>query len=139
MSIINKQLVWEDKYSVGVEQIDNQHKKMFAVINDLVSAINSKPTEEKLSAIIKSLIEYKKFHFATEEKYFKEFNYDGAADHIAKHHEFSQKLEEIESKYVGDVVGLAFELVDFLEDWLIEHLMIIDQKYVPCFKAHGLK
>ena len=134
-----QKLVWEDKYSVGVVEIDNQHKRMFVVINELLDAIDTNTTSEHLMDIIESLVKYKIFHFETEEKYFRDFNYDGADDHIAKHHEFNDKLNALKAKYPQPTVEFAFELVDFLEDWLIYHLMVVDQKYVKCFAEHGLK
>ena len=136
---MSKKIEWEEKYSVGVEEIDNQHKKMFAAINELLDSLEASNTNEHIENIIKSLVEYKMFHFATEEKYFKEFNYDGAEDHIAKHHEFNEKLKALQEKYPVYEPAFAYELIDFLEDWLIDHLMVVDQQYVKCFHDHGLK
>lgn len=138
MTIINK-LEWNDKYSVGVTEIDLQHQKMFTVINNLIDVIQNTPTNESLIEIINSLVEYKKYHFATEEKYFKEFNYEGATDHIGAHHSFNEKLENIEKKYQDNPISMAYELIDFLEDWLIDHLQTKDQEYKECFASHGLK
>ncbi len=134
-----KELIWDNKYSVGVVEIDDQHKRMFSVINELLSAIDTGTTNEHLGHIIDGLINYKKFHFETEEKYFKEFNYDGAEEHIGRHQEFNDKLVSLSAVYPEYNVEFAFKLVDFLEDWLIEHLMVVDQKYVKCFSEHGLK
>jgi len=134
-----KHLEWEAKYSVEVAEIDEQHKAMFATINLLIDAIGASPTKEKLSEIIARLVQYKRFHFETEENYFKKFNYEGTAEHVKKHHEFNVKLEEVQKKCGDDVLMLAYELIDFLEDWLINHLMTVDQEYKECFKAHGLK
>jgi hemerythrin-like metal-binding protein len=134
-----KKLLWEEKYSVGVEEIDNQHKRMFSTINELLDTINTNSTEESLGHIIESLVEYKKFHFATEEKYFKEFNFDGEEEHIQKHEEFNDRLNQLKEKYPKYTIEFAFELIDFLEDWLINHLMVVDQTYVKCFHEHGLK
>lgn len=135
----NNILIWEDEYSVGVEEIDNQHKRMFAIINELLAAINTNTTSDHLGHIIDGLINYKKFHFATEEKYFKEFNYEETEQHIAIHHEFNDKLETLKAEYPKYNQEFAFKLVDFLEDWLINHLMVVDQKYRKCFHDHGLK
>lgn len=134
-----EKLLWENKYSVGVEEIDNQHKLMFSTINVLLDAINTNTASEHLGQIIDSLIKYKVFHFATEEKYFKEFNYEDAEDHISKHQSFNDKLASLKEKYPEYNIEFAFALVDFLEDWLLDHLMVVDQKYVKCFKEHGLK
>lgn len=134
-----KKLEWEQKYSVGVEELDNQHKLMFVTINELLDAINENKTEEHLGHIIESLVKYKTFHFATEEKYFKQFNYEESEEHILKHREFNEKLTALKEKYPSYTVEFAFELVDFLEDWLINHLMVEDQKYKECFTLNGLK
>ncbi len=134
-----KKLEWEESYSVQVKEIDDQHKKLFATINELIDSIYEQTTKEHLNGIIDSLIIYKRFHFATEVRYFKEFNYSGAQDHINKHNMFNEKLDAIQKEFGADTVTFAFKLVDFLEDWLIQHLMTVDQQYVPCFKEHGLK
>ena len=134
-----KKLEWEDKYSVGVEEIDNQHKRMFAVINELLDAIEANSTGEHLGEIIESLVKYKMFHFKTEEDYFEKFNYEGKEEHETRHREFNERLTAIKTKYPEYNIDFAFELVDFLEDWLINHLMVMDQKYVKCFHEHGLK
>jgi len=133
-----QKLEWEEKYSVGVKLIDDQHKTMFDTINQLIDVLASTPTKEKLDEIITRLVEYKKFHFVTEEGYFKEFNYENKEEHEAKHKEFTITLERLIADSKGDSMVLAFGLVDFLEDWLINHLMTEDQKYVACFHDHGL-
>jgi hemerythrin len=134
-----QKLEWQNEYSVGVEEIDNQHKKLFTTINDLIDAIDTRQAKEKLEAIIMDIVNYKMTHFDTEEKYFRKFNYDGAEEHIAKHREFNDNLEKLKTQYPELNIEFAFALVDFLEDWLIEHLITFDQKYVPCFRKNGLK
>ncbi len=137
--MVTKKLEWEEKYSVGIEEIDNQHKHMFATINKLLDIISTGSTKENLGDIIEALVKYKIFHFATEEKYFKEFNYEETEDHIKKHKEFNDNLTILKEKYPEYTIEFAFELINFLEDWLINHLMVVDQRYVKCFHEHGLK
>ena len=132
-------LEWEEKYNVGVAKIDGQHQKMFMVINNLIDTIKTTPTQEQLSPIMTSLIEYKKFHFDTEEKYFKKFNYSKTEEHITAHRQFNERLQVIQEKNQNDAISLAYELIDFLEDWLIDHLLTVDQEYKGCFLSHGLK
>lgn len=136
---LQKKLEWDEKYSVGVKLIDDQHKTMFNTINELIDSIHTTPTKEKMEGIINQLVQYKKFHFATEERYFKEFNYEKTEEHIEKHHNFNETLSKLQEKNSGDILTFAFELVDFLEDWLIGHLMTADQEYKKCFQEHGLK
>jgi len=132
-------LEWDKKYSVDIMEIDNQHKRMFATINELIGAIDDNTLKENLDGVINQLYQYKKYHFAVEEKYFKEFNYEETDEHIAEHKMFGERIDAIRKEFAGDSLKLAFELVDYLEDWLIEHIMTVDQKYKECFKSHGLK
>ena len=111
---------------------------MFITINKLVDILTGIPVKEEVDKIVQSLVEYKKYHFSTEEKYFDEFNYPDKENHKAKHREFNQKLEVLVKDYGNDSITFAFKLIDFLEDWLINHLMVEDQKYVACFHEHGL-
>lgn len=134
-----KKLEWEEKYSVGVEEIDDQRKWMFGIINELLDLINTNSPEQHLKNVIDSLTKYKIFNFAIEEKYFKEFNYEGAEEHIKKHREFNEKLMALKEKNPKYTIEFAFELIDFLEDWLINHLLSADQEYKECFRSHGLK
>jgi hemerythrin len=134
-----KKLEWNDQYSVGVAEIDAQHKELFAVINELVGYVNDPIKPGQVNQIMDQLINYKKLHFATEEKYFRQFNFSGRVEHEAEHRGFEKKIEEIVGQYGNKPVEMSFVLVDFLEDWLISHLLTMDQKYIECFKNNGLK
>jgi hemerythrin len=134
-----QKLIWDDKYSVGVEEIDKQHQHMFNTINNLLDVISTNSPKEKLDEVISGLVEYKKYHFETEEKYFREFDYEGREEHEAKHNEFTKNFLALRAQYPENNIEFAFKLIDFLEDWLIDHLITMDQKYVKCFHEHGLK
>lgn len=137
--MVKQKLLWDEKYSVKVKLIDDQHKQMFNTINLLIDVVSDSPKKEQLDTIITGLVEYKKLHFATEERYFDEFHYADSEVHKLKHKQFGDHLDVLVKESNGDSVALAFSLIDFLEDWLIAHLMNDDQKYVYCFNEHGLK
>ena len=134
----DNKLLWKDEYSVNVKEIDDQHKQLFNVINNLIQIITDIPKEETVKEIITEIVKYKAIHFATEEKYFHQFNFEGTAEHEAAHRMFNQRVEEIQSLHKDDYISMAFDLVDFLEDWLLKHLINMDQKYKQCFKDNGL-
>ncbi|HWS49281.1 MAG TPA: bacteriohemerythrin [Candidatus Methanoperedens sp.] len=134
-----KKIEWEEKYSVGVREIDEQHKLLIETINKLANVVASDPRKENLLSIIDSLINYKKIHFATEERYFEEFKFEGAEEHIAAHEVFGEKIRLIQEKNGDDIVALTYDLIDFLEDWFVEHMLTVDQEYKDCFMSHGLK
>jgi hemerythrin-like metal-binding protein len=132
------QLVWKDEYSVGVGEIDEQHKGLFNTINYLIQVNQTGASAGDIEKIIAKIVDYKTKHFATEEKYFKLFNYDGAEEHIKAHRLFEESVAKLSGQYKDDPMSFAVALVDFLEDWLISHLMTMDRKYITCFKNHGL-
>lgn len=129
---------WKEEYSVGVEMIDEQHKVFIGIINELYTAIMEKKEKIILDDVFKQLVAYTQFHFQTEERYFDEFQYEGSEEHKAAHKKLCDQIAELETKREG-IMENPFELMDFLEDWLVDHIMGMDKKYGPCFNEHGLK
>ncbi len=134
-----KTFEWKDEYSIGIDEIDGQHKQFIDLIASLYDAINQNKTAEVLGGVIDELIEYGFYHFSVEENYFKEFGYELAGEHAAEHRIFSQKITDLQKQYKNYEIEISFDLVDFLEDWLIKHIMSADRKYVACFRKHGIK
>lgn len=132
-------IFWKPEYSVEVEIIDNQHKKFIDVIRNLYEAIQKNETDEKIEEIFDDLDEYIKIHFATEENYFKKFNYENSKEHKEEHESFKRKIKELTDNSKESKLKISFDLIDFLEDWLIDHLITQDQKYKKCFKENGIK
>ncbi len=131
-------LVWKDEYSVGVAMIDAQHQMFIGIINELYAAIMSKKEKDVLDDIFNQLVAYTQFHFQTEERYFDEFGYEGAAEHKAAHKRLCDQIADLQ-KQESDIMQDPFKLLDFLEDWLIDHIIGMDKLYGPCFNEHGLK
>lgn len=131
-------LVWKDEYSVGVAMIDAQHQMFIGIINELYSAIMAKKEDDILDDIFNQLVAYTQFHFQTEERYFDEFDYEGAAEHKKAHQDLRDQIADLQ-KQESDIMKDPFKLLDFLEDWLIDHIVGMDKLYGPCFNEHGLK
>ena len=132
-------VVWKDEYSVKVKEIDDQHKKLVNIINKLHGSMVDNKTKDELSNILKELLDYGVIHFDTEEKYFSMFNYEDSENHIKEHDLFKAKATELYEKCGNNEMEISFELIDFLEDWLLDHLVNVDQKYVECFQRNNLK
>ncbi|AKM78475.1 MAG: Methyl-accepting chemotaxis sensory transducer [Candidatus Wolfebacteria bacterium GW2011_GWE1_48_7] len=130
---------WIKEYSVGVELIDEQHRYFLTLLNELFDAIISLNTESKIGDIITRLAEYAVMHFATEEKYFDEFNYEFAEDHKRRHRDLLARVEGFQKAFDEGEVNIASEMIEFLEGWMIDHIMEVDKKYVRCFEEHGLQ
>jgi hemerythrin-like metal-binding protein len=131
-------LAWDDKYSVKVAEIDTQHKQMFHLINNLFHAMEKSKAPEQIQPILKGFIDYADFHFTTEEKYFTQFNYPDKDAHILAHRSYSAKIQELLNESTADKVLVSTKLMDFVEDWWIQHVTGMDQKYAQFFNDHGL-
>lgn len=132
------EIKWKDEYSVGIKEIDEQHKYFITLLNDLYNAVCSSKDRNELDTLFQRLTEYAERHFATEEKYFDEFNYDGAAEHKLKHQEMRDNIKKIENQKSGNEIDFYGNIVYFLKDWLEDHLEKMDQEYEECFSKHGL-
>jgi len=131
-------LQWNEKYSVGVKEIDNQHKKFIEIMNSLYAAVYAGEDKDKLAEILLNLTNYKDNHFELEEKYFDLFHYEYAVEHKAEHQKLREKVAAFYTQFKEGKTDVTAELMDFLENWLVDHLANQDQKYAECFKKNGL-
>lgn len=128
---------WSDSMSVNVKLIDDQHKQFISILNSLYEAIADSETENKTREIINTLVEYTQKHFQTEGSLFDKYNYDGAEEHKLAHKALMDTVMNFQTKK-GDYLTISFELADFLENWLVEHLEGMDKKYTKCLNESGL-
>lgn len=127
---------WKDSYSVSVKALDDQHRAFIEILNKLYETIKTNK-EDEVHDITETLIKYTDIHFKTEEKYFDQFKYEGSSEHKTEHRKLKTKVAEFQ-KRDEDYLKVAFELADFLENWLVEHLDEMDKKYTKCFNDNGL-
>ncbi len=132
---------WDDRYSVNILFINEHHKTLFYIINDIYDQIKDKPIPDKnlLTKDINRLLEYAYFHFLSEEKQMLQFNYEGYAEHKAEHDAFTAKVKDWKDRIANDKLLLYLEMTNFLKRWLIDHILESDKKYSKLFIANGLK
>jgi hemerythrin len=130
---------WSNDLSVSVGVIDKQHQQLVASINELNDAMKSGKGKDVLSSILTKLIKYTQEHFATEEKYFAQFNYPETISHKEEHKILVEKVMEFKKQFESGQVGLSVQIMEFLCDWLKNHIQGTDKKYTACFNANGLK
>ncbi len=130
---------WDDQLSVNVEEIDNQHKQLISMINELHKAMSVGKSKEAMGQTLSALANYTVTHFAYEEKRFDQFGYLSAATHKFEHKKFVDKVSEFKKRFDEGQAMLSNELIGFLKDWLISHIQGVDKKYTQCFNDNGLK
>lgn len=129
---------WDNKYSVQFTEIDEQHKKLFDILNDLYNAFVCKTHKDEIQKIIEKLIDYTKFHFSYEEKYFDKFNYTFKTEHIKEHQTFIETANQFKAEAEKNPGALTYKTMTFLKDWIYNHILVNDKKYIDCFKENGL-
>lgn len=127
-------LLWNNSYSVGIEEIDNQHKHLISLINTLQKFILQGEARDKVGEIINEMIEYSNYHFKTEEELFRKFSYPQAEAHVLSHHYFSSKVLSFKEDYQSSKGGLSMDVMHFLRNWLIQHISGEDKAYASFFQ-----
>ena len=132
-------IAWQEEYALGIAEIDNQHRKIIEMINRLFKMASELTDDKILKDILMELSDYATYHFETEENYFKKFDYPGAAEHIAVHDQFRERIAELKKILdKGETEKVLFSLSTFLQNWWIWHINHVDRAYVPLFKKKGL-
>lgn len=124
---------WKEEYSVGIQSIDEQHKKLFEIGNRAYELLKNNiyiDKYDKIIHIIEELKEYTVFHFTYEEKYLLENGYRKFFSHKVEHENFIQKFREIEYNRIDDGQNeYIMELLQFIFKWIDEHILIKDKEY----------
>lgn len=124
---------WSEKYALGIDFIDEQHKEWFRIANDAYDLLKNEFYDDKYDkvvALIRELQRYSAFHFETEEKYLLEIEYKKFFSHKMVHNEFIQKLNEIDlEKMDEDQEEYLISIIEFILEWIENHILKIDKQY----------
>ena len=136
----------DDKMSLGIKLIDEQHKELINIINLLAHSITNNSQKEDILTIVDKLIDYSSYHFDVEEKLLAKFNYEEKDYHIKEHKGFTKKFSDLKVDIINDKyytnkspIDIAEEVFDFLTDWLLNHILHDDRKFVDLFKEKGFE
>lgn len=129
---------WSDEFVLGIEFIDKQHRWLVDTTNQLHDELAShSATREELKKILEGLVDYTINHFIGEEDLFNRYGYPEEDTHRRRHDEFSRHVLELLLKLEkGEEV--SGEVLEFLQTWLIKHILKDDKAYVPFLKEKGV-
>jgi hemerythrin len=130
---------WKDEYSVGIESIDMQHKKLLSLINSLQAAVYFSTGEEFEHQALDELVDYTKTHFSYEEGLMEQNDYPDFEPHKAQHQQMIAKVEEVLAEYQQDKDTAMRNAANFLKDWLINHINGTDKQYSAYLIDKGVK
>ena len=123
-----KDIVWSEILSVGVEEIDEDHRKLVHIFNVLNQAVTEGASPDYLAATLEELINCTVWHFSHEERLMLKHGYGGIEEHKAEHRELIQSAKELQQRILHARQGVAEEQIVFLERWLTAHILTADQR-----------
>jgi hemerythrin len=125
---------WQASFNTGIRVIDEDHKMLFSIVNNLIDEVNSSADGEprEIESLLEALINYVDTHFAREEQFLEQFGYPELDTHRDTHDALRQQIDGIANDYKTqpDSVDLRKVCV-FLINWLSQHILISDMDYVP--------
>ncbi|MCI5150963.1 MAG: bacteriohemerythrin [Candidatus Electrothrix sp. MAN1_4] len=130
---------WNDGFSVNIVKIDQEHKKLVEMVNELTDAMKQGQGKDILGEILDGLIAYTGSHFQTEENYFQQVKYPDAVAHKKEHANFVQKVTEFKKEFDAGRATVSVNILQFLSKWLQSHIKGTDQKYSSFLNEKGIR
>lgn len=134
----NELIIWNESLQFGIPSIDKQHKRLVDLINQLYNAMRQGEGDRATQKILAELVNYTKVHFTFEEGLQEKAEYPGLQKHKEVHNALVQKVAGISAQVNAGSSNINMELMDFLQDWLVNHIQKEDRKYVPYVREKGV-
>ena len=132
-------MAWDEQYAVGIAEIDRQHQGLVRMINDLHAALVAERGQLALAEIVGRMLDYAAVHFATEETLLKQHRYPQYDAHRGEHEGFRVKARELKQRVDNKRFVLTLEVINFLKDWLSDHILVSDREYAPFLIGAGVR
>ena len=126
---------WDSFYSVQVEEIDEQHKKLIQLINKMYDAMRNGKGNDVLGAVLSELVEYTKYHFAAEENLLLEHSYPELEAHKKIHADLTARVKTYKDQFECGNDSSAMDIMLFLSNWLNVHILEVDKIYISYLKS----
>ncbi len=126
---------WKNNFSVGLPDIDEQHKRLIAIINKLHDTMKTGAAHAQLIRVMEELVGYTQEHFAYEERLLAAAKYPGLDEHIRKHTSMKAQVGVYCRMVQNDKATTPLQLMEFLKKWLGHHILNTDMDYSRCVRA----
>ena len=129
---------WQSHYSVNIKEIDKQHQQLVNIMNNLHDGMKQGKGKEVLSQVLNELINYTAFHFKTEETLFDKYSYPETTVHKRQHTDLVQQVLEFKENFDSGKKILTMEVMEFLKEWLTNHIVGSDRNYSVYLNNKGV-
>lgn len=119
-------IIWRETFETGYLRVDNQHKHLVKLINDLFNHMSAKNNEVQIRRIFLELYDYTVTHFTMEEMLMKEFEFPDYLKHKDEHSQFIIQIKDFKEKFMSGEAKVNVKLLNFLKEWLLKHIMGTD-------------
>lgn len=121
--------IWDDAYSIGIAEIDQQHRQMFTIMESVHEAMRAGQSAARIEPALKELLQCCETHFQTEETLMSFHGFRDLVNHSAEHRLITGQLELFLKEHREGKPGLIVELLEYIEDWQGIHVLQHDMKY----------
>lgn len=129
---------WNPSYSVKVSSCDAEHKKLFALINDLYEAMRVGKGSTVIGKVLDELQGYTVYHFTAEEELMVRAGYPELQAHRKQHQEFVARVGQFKQELTEGATGQAVAASEFLNNWLVNHIQRTDKEYSSHLNSRGI-
>ncbi|HTF99682.1 MAG TPA: bacteriohemerythrin [Nitrospirota bacterium] len=131
-------ITWNDNYSVNISEVDEQHKRLIGLLNEMYDAMSVGKGRDVLGSVLKKLLDYTQYHFSTEERLFREHGYPESEAHKRKHNELTEKTKKLQESFDRGNKMITIDVMLFLSDWLNVHILDEDKRYSHFLNSKGV-
>ena len=128
---------WDETCRVGVKELDDQHKHLFKICNDLIRTVVEKRVSEAGPETIQQLKDYAELHFRREEELLQQAGYADAREHRLEHNRLMNDLLLFKSEYIAGDLDVS-RVSEFLIEWILHHVKGTDRQYIDQLHSKGI-
>lgn len=135
-----KHIIWDENYKVEHHMIDSQHKRLFAMVDEIYAFTQKTQEQQKedIMMVLQECVKYTIYHFSVEEELMNKIDYPAKTSHIKQHTEFKVRVTEaIHDFSRGNKVNID-DLYTFLTEWLVQHVTKVDKALGHYANTHGV-
>ena len=130
---------WSERLNIGVAEIDEQHKRMIQLHNDLEEALAGGKAHRRMPVFLAELVEYAEEHFATEEALMEQVGYEGLDVHRSEHRQFLSKIDRFRKTVMSGRARVSKPLMSFLRYWFENHVAGTDREIASVLQSAGME
>ena len=132
-------LEWDNSYSTGIPSMDSQHQKLVQLINALHTAMSEGRGNDVMGPVLDRLVTYTAVHFNAEESLMKLHHFPNYDAHKVEHEKLKQQVADFQTKVNTGKASISVQVLQFLKDWLLNHISDSDKQYGGYLSARGVK